>query len=501
MKKPTSVIFLGLCGAGLLSGMAVRYGMESRRTVESSPISGVEGMAPPPMTFSATMVRPRSADSLATLLVVGEPASYARLAAWMATAGADDIAAYWEFYRNLGDPSDKITQLVFLNWTRVDPQAAISHDTPDRHAWWAWACHDPQAALAAAIAAGPDYIPTVARGIGEFQPDWLRRHFDEIPDSARKDALAGMGKWGDVENPMAMVEFSRKFGLKPDFTTLKVLTSKDPWTAFDWVKENESLRYDPFMDQFVAQMAEESPDRLARLASQTPPGTAKRKMETALFQNLLKMDPEAAIAEAKAIQAPRLAAERLAAVGLSLVKSDPERAMEMAESLLTICPDAMMKPYSLSVPGRRTGGGASSVVGVVQLMDSLLSEDPVKLLDMVVAKMTDEENNNSGLESLSDQWLERDMVGYAEWLKRQSAGEVRNRGTQKVIWRLQGMGEYRDAADWAMSMPVGSRNSMINSVTMGWATKDARGASEWLEAADLPEAEKVNLFNGISRVR
>jgi hypothetical protein len=47
------------------------------------------------------------------------------------------------------------------------------------------------------------------------------------------------------------------------------------------------------------------------------------------------------LAEAKANSVPRIAAQRLAAVGNSLVKTDPEQAFALARELFAVCPDAL----------------------------------------------------------------------------------------------------------------------------------------------------------------
>ena len=339
-------------------------------------------------------------------------------------------------------------------------------------------------------------VTAVVRGLAEFHPDWLRRHFDEIPENARKDALSKMAKWGDPENPLAMLEFSMNHGLRPDPVTFKALVSKDPWTAFDWVKKNLVSSYSPFMGQLVSQMALERPDDLARLASQTPSGSAKRIMEAALFQNLLKSDPEKAIAEAEASDFPRLAADRLAAAGLSLMKTDPARAMKMAEILLQKCPDAMMRMEQLKLPGG-SGDGAANIPRVRELLHTLLAEDPARMMDIIAARELGGPYGGEAFESLSDEWLTRDLMAYSDWVKQQTDPQVRSEGTGKVIESLVRFGEYRDAADWALSLPDLKRISALDNLTMNWGWKNPGKALQWLETADLPDGEKAKLRNNI----
>ena len=64
---------------------------------------------------------------------------------------------------------------------------------------------DPQAALAAA---DPEQITSVANGIGQMQPEWLREHFDQIPEDARRSALNGMITWKEDGDHVAQIDFS-----------------------------------------------------------------------------------------------------------------------------------------------------------------------------------------------------------------------------------------------------------------------------------------------------
>jgi hypothetical protein len=197
VKKTPFFLILGLSGAGLLSGLAAR-----RLTLEPA----TAALKPPPVetTTPAAVKTPQSSDSkasksapplgerrrsvdtLETLATLDGGSLYARLADWLMDASEQDIAAYWATYQN-GKRTNDLTDLVFLNWTRLNPQAAIAATAggkDEHYAWWAWACHDPKASLAAAIATNPDRVNNVTWGIGEFHPEWLRAHFKELPESA-----------------------------------------------------------------------------------------------------------------------------------------------------------------------------------------------------------------------------------------------------------------------------------------------------------------------------
>ncbi|MES2658257.1 MAG: hypothetical protein V4689_06545 [Verrucomicrobiota bacterium] len=486
-RKPISLIVIGLCVAGLPVGLVARRSI-AVPTVSPAPVAGEStGRAEAPAPVAAVPEMPRSTDTVETLAALPNSERYSRLAMWLVDASEQDIAAYWAIYSK-GKRDNESTGLVFLNWTRLNPQGAIdaTAGTEDEDfAWWAWACHDPQGSLAAALTAGPELVIHVARGLGEFHPAWLRAHFDKIPEEARQEALSALAQWGDAGNPLEMLEFSKEHGMGLDLPTFRAFVSKDPWAALEWAKKNRSG-----MDPLIAQLAEERPDELARLAAQSPSGEIKRKMEAALFANLIKTDPEAAIAQAKAADAPRIAAERFAAVGLALVKTDPARAFELTKDLFTACPDALMTPHSFQVPGSR-GGWSTGNRGVRELLNALLTENPVRLMDTITATS----DRDYAFDELSEQWLERDVAAYAEWAKRQTDPSIHDDAANKLIGQLQRDHQYRDAVEWIMTLTVATGSHDLGTMLYQWGQINPAEPREWLEAANLPEEKKQNIRN------
>lgn len=511
-KNPTFLIVAGLSAAGLVAGagakllttghaasLAAAPVPDNNRSGRSSGKSESDVPDPggrPAPKFTAPVHSP-SKDTLETLAALDNDKLYSRLAAWMSDASEQDIAAYWTGYLQKPNRSNDITDLVFLNWTRLNPQGAIATTagtSNEHYAWWAWAAHDPKAALAAAIAANPDRVNNVAWGIGEFHPDWLRKHFNELPESARGNAFSGLRKWGGAEDPLEMLKFRQENKLGFDKATFTDLVRKDPWSAFDWVKENPKMydgsSGDGAMNLLVKQMASEHPEDLARLVTQTPSGVAKLRMESALFDNLLKTDPEAALAQAKATDAPRTSAERLAAVGLTVVKSDPEQAFGLAKDLLTACPNAMNFMTEVQYPNGGSGSG-NEIAGVPELMASLLAKDPARLMNLAAGFRDGESFGRTAFSTLSQQWLERDVVGYTGWVNLQTDPQIHDQGAGILINQLQQDGHYLDAADWATSLSA--HNSYLDNILESWRRSDPDEAAGWLETANLPADRKAAL--------
>lgn len=511
------LLLAGLSAAGLFTGFAAkRVSHRETSSSEQTPANQrARSSSPDPSNDSAgsPASRSRSAlpdlpalhstDTIESLLAIPDDSLYGRLAVWMMDASEEDIAAFWKVYSQKKDRSNDINDLVFINWTRLDPQAAIAGagEGNIHYAWWAWACHDPAGSLAAAIAANKDRVNNVAWGIGEFHPAWLREHFQEIPESGRSNAIQGMMKWDDGQNPLDSLKFLKENGIGLNAGTLKALVRQDPWAALDWVKENPgSLSNDPFADNdpfsdnpsmqlVVDTMASEHPEYLARLVAQTPSGMLKLKMESALFDNLLKTDPEAALEQAKNAPAPRIAAERYAAIGLGIVKSDPEAAFQYAKDLLTACPEAMSMYAKIKYPG---GSSFSSiqVAGVTEFVEILSEKDPARVLEMTFdLKPVDDTNRAFG--TLSSQWLERDPVAYTQWVNRQTDENFRDQGAGLIAKKLWQEGNYPEAAEWAMSMR--NRDNQVPHILHSWKQADPDAASQWLEKSSLTADQKEKI--------
>lgn len=441
----------------------------------------------------------RSEDTVESLLAADGALLYGRLARWLTTAGEQDIAAYWSGCKGRANRSKDITDLIFLNWARLNPQAAIAASAgseEERYAWWAWACHDPKRALGAALSANSERVNDVARGIGEFHPEYLREHFKELPEAACNDAILGMITWGDAQNPLDSLKFMKGLGRGADANTLKALVRQDPWAALDWVKQNSGSRnsYDgasaaDAMQIVVTTMADECPEDLARLAAQTPSGRLKLKMEAALFDNLLKTDPAAALEQAKATTVPRTAAERYAAIGLSLVKTDPGQAFQLAKDLFTACPDA----FDLNARVGHPNGSSNAeikIAGVREFTESLSDKDPAKALDLTLS-LAAEPNGNPAFLFLSDRWAERDLAAYSDWVNRQTNETVRDQGAGKVARQLLIEENYAEAAEWWLSTK--DKAFDLDILLVQWKQTGPDQAYEWLEAADLPADQKAQL--------
>lgn len=510
---PVKSIHLSLVlgAAGLLTGYAGHRLSPAPEGAESAagPAVSSRSLAPAASSGQASDSRQRarggkielpgirSADTLESLKALPPEELYGRLALWMVDASEADVAAFWEHYKTVGNRVNEINDLIFINWARIDPQAAVTAaaGTPDEHySWWAWACHDPAGSLAAVMAQNPDRLNNVTWGLGEFHPDWVREHWDEIPEGGQQNALQGMAKWDDVGNPLEILTFlkDKGFGFHPGI--FKVLIAKDPWAAYEWMQESGgkvSTRYGGSQDtlgSFVDLVAEQHPEMLEKLAAQTPSGELKRKMEAALFASLLKNDPEAARQQALENEAPKIAEQQLSAVGISLISSDPDGAFAMAERLFALSPDALEGITRVTYENGGSGWG-DGAPEANRLIGALIAKDPARVMELVMPA-DGQDRPAPGFSHVAGHWSNHDFEGYVNWVNEQEDPAVHTRAANIVIGKLMNEQNFADAAEWTMSIGEENyRESHLANLVQQWSRSDREAAAAWLENADLSEKE------------
>lgn len=501
---------LGLSGAGLVSGIAARrmtFGdgavmpEPARVETKSTGVAKIPAAVDSKSEKSAPIAVPPpvSTDTVEILLALDDAMLYPRLAAWLLAAEEQDIAAYWNGYRSIPNRKYYISDLVFINWTRLNPLgaiAAVAGTKDDYFPWWAWTAHDPAAALAAAIEKSPLMVGWVARGIGGFQPDWLREHLDQIPEASRSKAFSSFQELDDTEEPLDSLKFMKENAMGFDSGIFKNLVQKDPWEALEWLKQNPSLQRDRYssqegpLDVLITTMISEYPDDLERLLAQTPSGEMKRKMEAAIFENLLTTDPAAAIAQAKATDSTAIAAERFAKIGLSLVNTDPDQAFEMAKALLASTNGGNSSDVRVDYPGGSMSWGSSDN-GSSELLGALIVKDPVKLMQLAVETGV-EHPRNGALNKVAHQWANQDIVSYTNWVNQQTDPAIRETLIGPVVNQLTQLGQYTEAIDWARSSGKTGSGNLFN-IFYQWERADPAGAAEWLKTSDLPADQITNL--------
>ncbi|MDB6076832.1 MAG: hypothetical protein JWO82_579 [Akkermansiaceae bacterium] len=429
------------------------------------------------------------------------PDIYERIALWTVDASEADLAAFFSAYNKANkDPSGE-KDLIFINWTRTNPAAAlaaVAGTNMEITSWWAWGVNDPEASLAAAIKAGPKFVSMVAWGIGQSNPQWVRDHLEEFPEIARGNAVSGISQWQDGQDPQGALDFAIKNGQMIDERTLRIFLNKDPWAAYEWMQKNgaRASRYygnqDGSMDLLLKNMATSQPEVLQRIADQTPPGDAKRKMNRLLFDQLVKTDPDAALAQANATKGPRIAAERLAAVSLSKIAADPEQGFATLNRILELCPGALTGQITTRGPNSSIGSSSDPVQGVSDLLNVLVAKDPARLLEAQPPGGSDPSGGQPAFSIIADTWARSDLSGLAAWTNQQNDPKVHDAAAFNIISQYQNQEDYASATQWAMSLETNRSNS-LNNLVQNWASRDLPSCQQWLTTADVTPEERQTL--------
>lgn len=235
---------------------------------------------------------------------------------------------------------------------------------------------------------------------------------------------------------------------------------------------------------------------LERIAALTSPGDMKRKIEAKLFEHLITTDPEAALAEAKATKAPRIAAQRLAEVGQTFIHSNPQKAFETAETLFSISPGAADWTFQLTYGGclRDTVDTDESSGEIYRLLGGLSAKNPARTLEMILPGTPDPQNSGT-FSFLTSTWAERDLAAYAGWVNQQADPLVREPATRLVVSQLTQKQQYGEALDWAMTMNK-PQDSRPDPTYQKWNASNPQEAQAWLKSAKLPADQKALLEKG-----
>lgn len=501
MKK-SAVILLTVVMVGLLVGrFGGGYSPAEENTVRGNGESHSERNkrdAPSVLKEESVQV-PRlvTSENLETLVAQGSGVSYASLALWLLDADAGEIAEYWLRFES-GQPMTDKKRLLFFNWTRVDPQGALKATAGSKDAdiiWWAWAASDPASALAAA--GTEEQMRKVAKGLGEFQPGWLMKHFDEISKEARDGALAGLTTWKETDDAGGMLDFLQANGRGFQSHIFTAFALKDPWAAFDWLEKNNMLEASRYSDGqplevLIGQMKSAHPDDLERMAAMMPPGKMKRSMEDAAFKNLITTDPEKALKSAKETDAPLVAARRMAMIASLSIGSDPGKAFDIGAEILANLPGGLSPKTEIRVEDRRNSWSGTQKE-THEFFNQLLAKDPERVLDMAATAAG--ESPGATFNELSSSWAGDDPAAYAEWVNRQTQPQIRKPAIHTLSMKLMQKGSYQEAADWAMASP--EPDSSLNTLSWFWGRMDPEAAKAWFKDAEIPEKDKQRYLQQI----
>jgi hypothetical protein len=464
----------------------------------------------------------RSADTLETLrqLPLDSPDLYRRLSLWLLDASKEDVAAYWQTFSQHDGFPNEIADLIFINWTRIDPKDATQSlvgSKYEHYAWWAWACHDPKGALDAAMTTNPDRINNVTWGIGEFHHKWMMEHFDEIPERNRSNAIQGLSKWGDREDPLALTDWlqSKRMLVYAMTSIFQSAIKRDPQAAFDWLLKNRNSLARTMMDggrsmitAISENIAQQDPIALDSLIARATDEPMRRQIEEIQFDQIVQNDPEAALAKAEQTKSKNQALEQYAKVGLKLADTDPDKAFDILKKIAANNPGLTYITYTSSTFGSGLGSEQSTQSeDIVELCSKLFELDPARAVGIQLSQNeeTEESSNQKSIqrqtgdvlwnveninvgsdESPAQSWANSNPEAYAEWLNQQTDETIKQKGAEILIEKLRENSRYEEAIVWQMD----TQRESISSTYKQWYEIDPESAMLWKQQADLTDNEK-----------
>lgn len=500
-------LWLGMAALGLATGFAIPKKGEPETEVpategQSSPANvkrGNAGTGTPKATAHPAPL-PASQDSVEDLLALDAPELYGRLGLWLLDASAEDMAAFWKAYNVRGSVNPWIKDLVFTQWAKKDIHGLLEtakRDKEEGPAWRAWTLSDPDAALAAMEGQSEEIRNWVFRGIDNFHPKRALKMLEEDPSLALYFNMSNLADELARNDPEAAMELLSKRSGYYLGTALAKWAKDDPYRAFDWLSErgaDADLR-----KQFVNAVMQDHPEVLSDLAAGMPSGAAKREFQDAIFKKLTETDPVKALEEARKIEAPPLAAQRMAQVGKAMVHENPEQALEILRETLKVCPDASTRIKWTRYPNGGSGGGGG-VPGVNEFIGELARWNP----QLVMESVTESERANPEASSNSYQdrtatlqvanaWLAKDAEGYSAWVEQQDEANF-NFGAATYSTHLANQDDFTGAVAWAQRIKDPSRqaNALAESIPT-WVARDREAATQWFDQTELPEQVRKRL--------
>lgn len=495
MKSSPPLLLLLAPVIGLAAGWRIKF-QQARNASTDAPAPEASARASSPRspvnsppggrTGSSDL---RSSDTAADLHALPTGDLYDRMALFLLEAEAGDFPAFYEEFKNRSDRTNDLNDLLFIHWTRLDPEAAVaaSRGTSDfKYAYWAWACHDPATALATAIAQG-EGVGHAAWGIGEFHPAWLEENWDLIPENQRHNAIQGLVKWPDTETPEATLRLLHAskmahYGINPK--TLLALARQDPTNAYAVIKELSANQRDydarQMMDTMISTLSRHDPRLLGEIAASTKSPIDKNKFQLAQFKGLLRNDPAAAKAMIETTSKSWLSEDLTINYAKHLLRNDPEEGFEYAIKYLKNDFKNSNRSIDIAYENGRSGRGVSSNESQ-SLINNLIHQDAPALLNELIPDSTST-RPGSAFQNASSTWAHQNVGAYAEWLEEHRANPaVYRSGVTHIVDSLQRQGQFEAGMEWAQTIetPEGKTNYHMKNLYRNWQRQDPEGATAW----------------------
>ncbi|MBK1833209.1 hypothetical protein [Roseibacillus ishigakijimensis] len=487
-------IFRQASSASKVPSMAGAAATKSHRARESAR-SAATTQSPQARGGAPTLPPIQSPDTAEDIHALPASQLYDRMALFLLDLPAEEFPAFYSRYLEREDRNNDLNDLLFMAWTRVDPAAAIlaTKDTNDsRYAWWAWAGHDPEAALQATLAgeAGPDPWPTFW-GIGEFHPQWALENWDRFPEENRRSILNGLSKWPDSQTPEASYLLTKKGNRTAHSQTLLALAREDPSKAYDLIKEHGLSAFNHSdqseLDRLIEIARRFEPEILSDLSQLVKGPSDKNRLAKAHFESLLAEEPEAARQVLEETPEGWLKQDMVVAYGEKLLREDPQAGIDFAVKALAnsdLDPDrTTWFHYNNGTSGK--GGGNNPIPS---FLDSLLSKDPAQLMSGLASQSKFEPNRHqsNSFTHAAQKWANHNLNEFAEWTTQQkeSNPQAYEASAGILINQLNHQNEFAAAMAWSETLATEPEHQQ-RSIYHRWLRSDPEAAMAWRQSPDF----------------
>lgn len=433
-----------------------------------------------------------SNDTLESIIKVPLSDAYSRLALWLVDASDEDVAAYWKFYEAQKNRPSDLTDLFFVNWVRINRDAAfaaVSGTKYEKYAWRGWCSSDPNAAFQAMKSADKKFSEHIMSSIGEFHPEWVHAHINELNDSEKQMAFYGINHWGNDADPLATLKYYQENKMQIDKNILRALVRKDPWAAYDYMKSEGNLvnKYQNQIEKknILEMLAGEHPDDVARMAELAPKGELRREMEAVIFKNLITTNPEEALEQARKTEAPSVAAQYWIDLIAHYTTENPDKALSLLEEFWKNHPNgfAIGSKHEFD---KSTYSGSSKMDGLNEMLASIVARKPQETAELAF------NTKSAHPDIILRQWLKNDPEAYSNWVNQQTDQERKSAGASIIVSHLiSEESNFPLAAQWITMLKNEQQFGHGFELYSNWKKSDSNAADQWLDHSGLAE-EHIN---------
>jgi len=384
---------------------------------------------PPPAPTPSASPLPGSADAI---WASREGPGFGTFAEAALEAGLGTIESLWEL-RNETQPGfsnglDPLTAVILIRWAELDPEAMI--EVVQRHplGYAAWA----RVAIEAALSSLEVWLAPPAGAKGESNRWGPRESAAFLNSLAEVDPHRAAELEENLPDFARLSEFERiKVRIPPDpeevgwqmlnLREVKASLAFDKWVASDpeaavrWLAAKlETGEASKVANEKVIAGALKSfpPEELPAIAALLPPGEERSELVSAYVLALANHDPDQAIEFARSQEGTANVTGLLAIVGQALADEDPRHSIDLLADALRDYPNggriAVVQPN-----GEEKMDGWVVDYGWLKSLSAAAPDETMALL----SSRTDAVETGSPAQILGREWMLRDQVGYAGWVR------------------------------------------------------------------------------------